>query len=113
MESREIKNYAPNGPEGQLSTGRLRVVQCRCPLLVSRFRDLGILEQGKYEEERKKRMKWRELEADYILVPAGPCVMTEAAAAACTWGAGPQCPASHEPTENEEQHGSRVLCSTC
>lgn len=55
MENVEIKNCAPNGPEGQLSTRRLRVVQCRCPLLVTRFHDLGILEQGKYEEERKEQ----------------------------------------------------------
>lgn len=52
---REIKNYAPNGPEGQLSTGRLRGVQCRPPLLVPRVLDLGILEQGKYEEEREEK----------------------------------------------------------
>ena len=33
---------------------RLRDVQCRSLRLVSRFLDLETLEQGKYEEEKKK-----------------------------------------------------------
>lgn len=67
----KIKNYAPNGPEGQLSTGRLRDVQCRPPLLVSRVRDLGILEQGKYEEERKKKSQRGRREAGIIYYLVG------------------------------------------
>lgn len=54
MKECEIKNYAPNGPEGQLSMSRLRAVQCRPLRLVPRFLDLGALEQGKYEEEKKE-----------------------------------------------------------
>lgn len=49
----QIKNSAPNGPEGQLSTGRLRAVQCRYPALVPWFHDLRTLEQGKYEERKE------------------------------------------------------------
>lgn len=43
---------------------RRRAVQCRPLRLVPRLRDLGALEQGKYEEERKsftekRRRTWR------------------------------------------------------
>lgn len=54
---KEIKNYAPHGPEGQWSTERLRAVQCRPPILNPPNLELGNLEQGKYEEEEKRRGK--------------------------------------------------------
>ena len=52
----EIKNCAPNGPEGQLSKGRLRAVQCRPPILVPCFLELRVLEQGKYEEKKRRKI---------------------------------------------------------
>ena len=51
----QIKNYAPHGPEGQWSVGRLRAVQCRPPTLNPPVLELGNSEQGKYEEEKRKR----------------------------------------------------------
>ncbi|KAG6022344.1 hypothetical protein E4U19_005103 [Claviceps sp. Clav32 group G5] len=42
---KEIKNYAPHGPEGQWSIERLRAVQCRPPILNSPNLELGNLEQ--------------------------------------------------------------------
>ncbi|KAG6094785.1 hypothetical protein E4U30_003033 [Claviceps sp. LM220 group G6] len=54
---KEIKNYAPHGPEGQWSTERLRAVQCRPPILNPPNLELGNLEQGKYEEEEKRKGK--------------------------------------------------------
>ncbi|KAG6119717.1 hypothetical protein E4U13_007408 [Claviceps humidiphila] len=56
---KEIKNYAPHGPEGQWSTERLRAVQCRPPILNPPNLELGNLEQGKYEEEEKRKGKLR------------------------------------------------------
>ncbi len=66
MKENESKNSAPNGPEGQLSMSRRRAVQCRPLKLVPRLRDLGALEQGKYEEERKKSLKDGGAPGEYI-----------------------------------------------
>ncbi|KAL6881430.1 hypothetical protein J3F83DRAFT_55890 [Trichoderma novae-zelandiae] len=82
----KIKNSASNGPEGQLSAGRLRDVQCRPPTLVPRILDLGALKQGKYEEKkrRKRRLKMAASGRWFYRASRGPCAYCSTAAA---WGA--------------------------
>lgn len=52
----EIKNYAPDGPEGQSREGDSAMCNAGLPLCATAFLIAASTEQGKYEEkERKKR----------------------------------------------------------
>ena len=66
-ENEDNKNCAPYDPRGIIEKGRLCDVQCRSPLLRSPILELRCAEQGKYEEERKKKLKGPEERQLFIM----------------------------------------------
>ena len=76
LEALIIKNCAQVGPEGQTKTVSATLCNAGFPPYDPGFLSSGLVEQGKYEEERRKSLEsWGE-QSRYIRRLGGPCEPT-------------------------------------